>query len=90
MHSRGDRDAVPPCVMASFISSTMHLGSGFAASPFASIFIAFSSPLYWCPNAAHSVQYMPCLCQNPSDLRYLNVSLASSMLLTICCLASPR
>mmetsp|Transcript_13347 Transcript_13347/g.56421 ORF Transcript_13347/g.56421 Transcript_13347/m.56421 type:complete len:335 (-) Transcript_13347:904-1908(-) len=79
-----------PCSMASFISSTMHLGSGLAFSPLARIFSAFSSPLYWWPNAAHSVQYMPCLCQNPSDLRYLNVSLASSMLDTICCLASPR
>ena len=58
--------------------------------PFSRILSAFSGPLYRYPNAAHSDQNMACFCQNPSDLRYLNVSRASSMLLAICCLARPR
>ena len=81
-----------PCSMAAFMSSSTLRPSATCPHrrPLSRILSAFSSPLCLYPNAAHSDQNMACACQNPSDLRYLNVSLASSMLLTSCCRARPR
>ncbi len=78
-----------PCTSSNIISNAS-FGSQFASNPFFKILIAFSSPFNCPPNAAHSHQKMACVCPMPCDFKNLNVSLASSVLWTICCLAYPK